>query len=114
MMIKTTQITGDKRMLLTNILHRKANGTEHILRRNCLLHDATKQIAVGRRTQFLDHLRNRYWELKEEAEDLKRGGGGNDSISGECKEEIKVIFQKSMKQVKGNVLNNNNNNNIIL
>ena len=34
----------------------------------------------GRRTQLLDDLRNRrrYWELKEEAEDLK---GGNDFLS---------------------------------
>ena len=68
------------RMLLNNFLHRKANWTGRILRRNCLLHDAieeqtTEVKVVGRRrTQLLDGLRNRrrYWELKEEAEDRKR------------------------------------------
>ena len=67
---------------LNNIPRRKANWIGHILRRNCLLHDAiegqmTKVKGVGRRrrrrgrrTQLLDDLRNRrrYWELKEEAE----------------------------------------------
>ena len=33
---------GEKRTLLNNILCRKANWTGHILRRNCLLHDATE------------------------------------------------------------------------
>ena len=55
------------------------NWISHILRRNCLLHDAiegqmTEVNGVGRRrTQLLDDLRNRsrYWELKEEAEDRK-------------------------------------------
>ena len=62
-----------------NILCRKANWIGHILRRNCLLHDAiegqmTEVKGVGRtRTQLLDDLRNRrrYWEPKEEAEDRK-------------------------------------------
>ena len=71
---------GDKRTLLNNNLHRKANWVGHVLRRNCLLHDAIEgQLAevkgVGRRsTQLLDDLRNRkgYWELKEEVEDRKR------------------------------------------
>ena len=70
---------GEKRTLLNNILRRKANWIGHILRRNCLLHDAiegqmTEVKGVGRRTQLLDDLRNRrrYWELKEEAEDRKR------------------------------------------
>ena len=71
---------GEKRTLLNNILRRKANWIGHILRRNCLLHDAiegqmTKVKGVGRRrTQLLDDLRNRrwYWELKEEAEGKKR------------------------------------------
>ena len=31
---------GEKRALLNNILRRKANWIVHILRRNCLLHDA--------------------------------------------------------------------------
>jgi len=68
---------GEKRTLLNNVLHRKVNWIDHILKRNCLIHDAiegqmTEVKAVGRRrTQFLDDLRNRrrYWELKEEAED---------------------------------------------
>ena len=30
---------GEKRILLNNILHRKANWIGHIMRRNCLLHD---------------------------------------------------------------------------
>ena len=66
----------EKRTLLNNILRRIG----HILRRNCLLHDAiegqmTEVKGVGRRrTQFLDDLRNRrrYWERKEEAEDRNR------------------------------------------
>ena len=68
---------GEKRLLLSIILRRKANWIGHILRRNCLLHDAIEgQMmevnGVGRRrTQLLDDLKNgrRYWELKEEAED---------------------------------------------
>ena len=32
---------GEKRTLINNILLRKANWLGHILRRNCLLHDAT-------------------------------------------------------------------------
>jgi hypothetical protein len=71
---------GEKRTLLNNILCRKANWIGHILRINCLLHDAiegqmTEVKVVGRkRTQLLDTLRNkrRYLELKEEAEDRKR------------------------------------------
>ena len=31
---------GEKRTLINNILRRKANWIGHILRRNCLLHDA--------------------------------------------------------------------------
>ena len=56
---------GDKRTLLKNILCRKANWIGHILRRNCLLHNAIegqmmKEKGVGRRrrTQLLDDLRN--------------------------------------------------------
>ena len=72
---------GEKRTLLNNILCRKVNWIGHILRRNCLLHDAiegqvTEVKGVGRRTtiQLLDDLRNRrrYWELKEEVEDRNR------------------------------------------
>ena len=71
---------GKKRTLLKNILRTKANWIGHILRRNCLLHDAidgqmTEVKGVGRRrTQLLHDLRNRrrYWETKEEAEDRKR------------------------------------------
>ena len=71
---------GEKRTLVNNILCRKANWIGHILRRNCLLHEAiegqmSEVKGVGRRrTQLLDDLRNirRYWELKEETEDRKR------------------------------------------
>ena len=69
----------EKRTLLNNILRRKANWIGHILRRNCLLHDAIGQLmevkGVERRTQLLDDLRNRRrsWEQKEEAEDRKDG-----------------------------------------
>ena len=62
----------EKRTLLNNILLRKANWIDHILR-NCLLHDNTEvqmmEVKGVRRirTQLLDHLRGiRYWE---EAED---------------------------------------------
>ena len=65
---------GDKRKLLN-----KANRIGHILRRNCLLHDAIeRQMELKeverKRKQILDYLRNRrsYWELKEEAEDRNR------------------------------------------
>ena len=62
---------GEKRTLLNNILRRKVNSIDHILRRNCFLCDViegqmTKVKGIGkRRTQFLDHLRNRrrYWEV---------------------------------------------------
>ena len=71
---------GEKRILLNNILRRKANWIGHILRRNCLHQDAideqmTEVKRVGRRrTQLLDDLKSRrgYWELKEEADDRKR------------------------------------------
>ena len=51
---------GEKRTLINNILRRKANWIGHILRRNCLLHDAiegqmTEVKGVGRRrTKLLD------------------------------------------------------------
>ena len=56
---------GEKKTLINNIFCRKANWIAHILRRNCLLHDAierqiTEVKGVGRRiTQLLDDLRNR-------------------------------------------------------
>ena len=74
---------GENRTLLNNILRRKANSIGHILRRNCLLHDAiegqmTEVKGVGgrrrrRRTQLLDDLRNRkrFWELRKEVEDRR-------------------------------------------
>ena len=70
---------GEKSTLLNNILRRKANWIGHILRRNCLFHDViegqmTEVKGVGiRRTQLLDHLRNRrgYWELNEESKNKK-------------------------------------------
>ena len=56
---------GEKRTLLNNILRRKANWIGHILRRNCVLHDAiegqmteVKRVG-GRRTLLLDDLKNR-------------------------------------------------------
>ena len=55
----------EKRTLLNNNLHRKANWIGHILRRNCLLHDiiegqVTEVKIVGRRTiGLLDDLKNR-------------------------------------------------------
>ena len=50
--------TGEKKTLLNNILHRKSNWIGHILRRNCLLHDAIERLImevkeVGRRTTHL-------------------------------------------------------------
>ena len=71
----------EKRALLNNILRRKVDWIGHIVRRNCLLHYAiegqmmeVKGVRRRRRTQILDDLRNRrkYWELKEQAEDLER------------------------------------------
>ena len=53
---------GENRTLLNNILRKKSIG-RHILRRNCLLHDAiegqmTEVKGVGRRrTQLLDDLK---------------------------------------------------------
>ena len=90
------------------ILRIKANWITHILRRNCFLHDAIegrmmKMKGMGRRrTQLLDDLRNgeRYWELKEEAEDRK-------------KMEMTVyrsnisIFYKSLDLLISSKLNNN-------
>ena len=80
--VQVLERTAEKRTLLNNILRRKANWIGHIMRTNCLLHDAiegqmTEVKGIGRRrrrTQLLDDLRNRrrYWELKEEAEDRNR------------------------------------------
>ena len=60
--------------------------------------------------QLLDDLRNRrrYWELKKEAEDIK---DESDSLSIEHKEEIQVIFHKSMDLLIYGILSDNNNNN---
>ena len=70
---------GEIRTLLNNVVRRRANWFGHILRRNCLLHDAidgqmTEAKGVGRRRQIIDDLwnRGRQWELKEEADDWKR------------------------------------------
>ena len=69
---------GEKRALLNNILRRKTNWIGHILRKNCLLHDAIEgqmtEVKGVERTQLLDDLRNKrtYKELKEEAEDRNR------------------------------------------
>ena len=80
--ILTGKPTGEKKALLNNILRRKANWIDHILRRYCLLHDViegqmrggVKGVRRKRGSQLLDDLRNRrrYWELKEKAEDRKR------------------------------------------
>ena len=43
---------GEKRTLLNNILRRKANLIGHILRRNCLLHDAIE----GQMTEVKDSI----------------------------------------------------------
>ena len=62
---KVLERIGKKRTLLNNIVRRKANWIGHILRRNCLFHDAmegqmTKVKGVARkRTQLLDALRKR-------------------------------------------------------
>ena len=88
----------------------KANCIGHILRRNCLLHDAMEgQVAevkgVGRRrTQLLDDLRNRrrYWELKEEAEDRKRWK--RQFIKRIYGRNI-IIFRKSMDLLISSILN---------
>jgi hypothetical protein len=72
---------GKKRTHLSNILLRKANWIDHILRMNCLLHDdiegqMTEVKGVRRRSrkQLHDDLRNRgrCWELKEEAQGRKK------------------------------------------
>jgi hypothetical protein len=68
------------RTFLNNIIRRKANWIGHILRINCLLHDAlkgqmTEVKRVGRKiTQLFEDLRNRriYCDLKEKAEDRNR------------------------------------------
>ena len=66
-------------MIFKNI-DRKVNWIGHILRRNCLLHDAiegqmTEVKEIRRKTHLLEDLRykRRYCELKEESEDRNRG-----------------------------------------
>ena len=80
----------------------------------------TEEKGIGiRRAQLLDDLRNRrrYLELKDKAGNRKRW---KDSLSHEHKDEIQVIFHKSMDLLISSILlnnsnnNNNNNNNIIL
>ena len=70
---------GQKRTLLNNTLHRKANWVGHVLRRNYFIYyliegQMTEVNGVGRiRTQLLDDLINRrYWEQKGEDEDRKK------------------------------------------
>ena len=41
---------GDKRTLLNNILRRKANFNDHILRKNCLLQDDVEGQMTGKNT----------------------------------------------------------------
>ena len=72
-------IIREKRILLNNVLRRKANWIVHIQRRNCLLYDniegdVTEAKRVGRRTQLFDGLgnRSRYSQLKEEAIEHKK------------------------------------------
>ena len=55
----------ERETLLNNILRKKDNCIGHILKRNCLLHDAIEgqmteeKRAARRRTELLDNLRNR-------------------------------------------------------
>jgi hypothetical protein len=58
---------GEKRALLNNILSRKPNWLVHILRINCLLHDASggqmtevKGVGRSRRIKLLDDLRKTF------------------------------------------------------
>ena len=73
---------GEERTMIRTIRQRKANWSEHILRRDCLLRDiiegkleANGIHRVGRRKiQILDDLREKkkYWELKDEAGDRQK------------------------------------------
>ena len=71
------QRKGERRTLLNDIIRRKVNKIGHILRRNCLLHDAIevrmmeKKVAIRRSIQLLGDLRDRrrYWKLKEDTDD---------------------------------------------
>ena len=65
--------TGEKRMLLNNILRRKASWIGHILH-NAIEGQITEVKGVARRTRLFNYLRNRrrYWGLKKEDEDLNR------------------------------------------
>ena len=103
---------GEKRTLMNNILCRIANWIGHILRRNCLLHDAiegqiTEVKGVGRRrTQLLDDLRNKksYWEERRKLK-IEIDGSGNLQIK--QTEEIH-IYHKSMDLLISSKLNDNN------
>jgi hypothetical protein len=67
----------EERKILHTIRQRKANGIEHILRRNCLLKHIIEGKISGtrkrgrRRKQLLNHMTEvrKYWKLKEEAQD---------------------------------------------
>ena len=63
---KVLECIREKRMLLNNILCKKANWIGHILRKNCLLHyeiegKTTEMKGVRRKMQLLDDLRNRIY-----------------------------------------------------
>ena len=45
---------GEKRVLLNNILSRKAIWIGHIIRRNCLLHDANEEQMIKLKEQEKD------------------------------------------------------------
>ena len=102
--------------IIHNILRRKANWINHILRRNCLLHEGiegqiTERKGLGRRrTQLFDDLRNRrrYWELKEEAEDRERWK--RHLINRTYKYKLPCKY-KYMGLLISSMLNNSSNNN---
>ena len=107
---------GKERVLLNNILRRKANWIDHILRRNCLIHDAiegqmTEVKGVGRRrTQILDDLRNRRRKLRIEGMEVKvyqSNIGGNTyllQVPGSAKNFECEMLEKERESLKSNIL----------
>ena len=101
------KLREEKKIVLTNTLHKKVNWTGHILRKNCLLRDTIEgQVmevkGVERRTQVLDYSRNirSYWGLKEEPEDKKKKKMRKRQLSQEHKDELYIFFPQVQRLVK--------------
>ena len=87
------ELIGVKRTLLNNTLCRKVNWIGQIPKRNWLFHDAVERQMTSERSR---KKKNRVpWRFNKQKKIFLKGG--NNSLSHEHKEEIQVLFHKSME-----------------